>query len=139
MVQKSGAHKDVKRAFIELSEVVTDISENELAQEKLKSISEKEPKKEGKTNKRKQEDLLTSLDKDIIHDGIFHSQKKFDSVEKYKKRGDGAIEEYKESLIVEVSEHLAKEKSVLNENDDGLTAINFIRDKVESVLKSQLA
>jgi len=139
LVQKSGAHKDVKIAFLELSEVITDISENELALEKTKSISEKGHNKESKENKVKQDHCLSSLDKDIIHDGISHSQKKFDSVEKYKNKGTDAIEEYKESLIVEVSEHLDKERRVLKEVDDGGTSLKFIRDNVESVIKSQLA
>ena len=78
---------------------------------------------------------LTNLDKEIIHQGIFHSQKKFDSVEEYQKKGD--IEEYTKNLVMEVKKHLAEEKSDFEQVDEKING--FITHKVNAVIKSQLA
>merc|ERR1719312_908168 len=51
---------------------------------------------------------LSNLDKEIIQHGILHSQKKFDSLDEYAKKGE--VEEYKNILVMEVKKHYAEEK-----------------------------
>ena len=51
----------------------------------------------------------------IILQGIHHSQKKFDSVEEYQKRGEKATDEYTTNLIQEVrkqKQHTSQPKQV---------------------------
>eukprot|EP00092_Neocalanus_flemingeri_P059959 GFUD01071814.1.p1 GENE.GFUD01071814.1~~GFUD01071814.1.p1 ORF type:complete len:303 (+),score=95.65 GFUD01071814.1:322-1230(+) len=134
LVQNSGAHQEVKKAFCEVSEVITDTSENELVKKiETKKANHGNPEEKKKT-KGKQ---LSNIDKDIILLGIPHSQKKFDSIEVYQKRGEKALEEYSETLIQEVKEHLASEKSDFEGIDDEAT-VGFITSKVKSMIKNQL-
>eukprot|EP00092_Neocalanus_flemingeri_P013953 GFUD01015050.1.p1 GENE.GFUD01015050.1~~GFUD01015050.1.p1 ORF type:complete len:419 (+),score=119.47 GFUD01015050.1:81-1259(+) len=134
LVQNSGAHEDVKKAFHEVSEVITDTSENELVKKlETKKAKHGNPEEKKKTKGK----YLSNIDKDIILLGIPHSQKKFDSIEVYQKRGEKALEEYRETLIHEVKEHLAKEKNDFEGIDDE-TTVAFITSKVKSTIKTQL-
>jgi len=78
---------------------------------------------------------LSNLDKEIIQHGILHSQKKFDSLEEYAKKGE--VEEYKNILVMEVKKHYAEEKGETEEIDE--TFVTFINHKVGAVIKGQLA
>ena len=81
---------------------------------------------------------LSKLDKEIILQGTFHSQKKFDCVEVYVKKGKQYLEEYTDNLVREVRIHLAEEKSDYDgvEEDDNIMA--FIRIKVTGIIRSQM-
>ena len=137
LVQKSSAHEDVKKAFLDISEVITDTSQNELVIKMMKK-TKSDPGKE-KPEERKKGKYLTNLNKEIVLAGIYHSQKKFDSVEEYKKRGEKALEEYNGSMIEEVRKHLAEENSDFEEVDNDDSVMAFIRYKVKTVMKTQLA
>eukprot|EP00092_Neocalanus_flemingeri_P092206 GFUD01117024.1.p1 GENE.GFUD01117024.1~~GFUD01117024.1.p1 ORF type:complete len:399 (-),score=129.25 GFUD01117024.1:449-1645(-) len=136
MIQSEDVHDNLKTAFKQVCEVITDISENKTAMrlaKKAKKIQEKDKPKPNQGNPGKK--YLTNLDKEMIQDGIIQSQKKFDSVEKYKIKGD--IEEYKGNLINEVKKHMAEENSNLKEIDENI--LSFIKHKVNAVIKAQLA
>ena len=81
---------------------------------------------------------LSKLDKEIILQGTFHSQKKFYCVEVYVKKGKQYLEEYTDNLVREVRIHLAEEKSDYDgvEEDDNIMA--FIRIKVTGIIRSQM-
>jgi hypothetical protein len=79
------------------------------------------------------------MEKEIIHLGVFHSQKKFDCVEEYVKKGEQYLEEYINTLIKEVRKHLAEEKSDFDGVDEDDNIMAFIRHKVNGVIRSQVA
>lgn len=135
-IQKGDSHDAVKKAFNDLNEVVKDISENEPALKMFKKMqpNAKSEKNEGQKSGR----YLRPMDKDIILQGIFHSQKKFDSVEVYLGRGKDVFEEYTFALVEEVRKHLAEENERFEKADkDAYHIIAFINLKVRSVLKTQ--
>merc|ERR1711936_263664 len=81
-------------------------------------------------------DTLTTLDKEIIDDGIKHCQKQFDSVEAYINKGN--IDEYKENLTKEVRRHLTEENTKFDKKVDDCT-FNFIKTKVNGAINKQVA
>merc|ERR1711892_1022334 len=105
VIQISEAHDEVKKAFLDVREVIMDITQNESALKLVKNTKSSSLKEN--PNKRKK-GHLTELDQDIITHGFIHAQWKFDSLEVYKKRGEKALEDYNECLIQEVKEHLDK-------------------------------
>jgi len=130
-VQKEDLIEKVKTTFRYIHEVATDISENKNAiklAEKIKQRGDSKPKGTGKK-------YLSNLDKEMIQHGILHSQKKFDTLEDYLKKGE--IEEYKNILVAEVKKHYAEETGVTEEIDE--TFATFITHKVNAVIKGQLA
>jgi len=139
-IKHSGVNEDVKHAFNIIHEINTDISQNKLAQEMMEKTKPGEEKEKPKKKKGKdQKPYLTPVDKDIILLGIPHCQKKFDSIEEFKKRGESALKEYIEKLTKEVRDHLAKEKCDFTGvgNDDEILA--FIRDQVKITIDNQIA
>ena len=131
-IQKEDVVENLKTMFGYFHEVITDISENKHAIRMAKKTKHNIEKDKSKPNHGKQ--YLTNLGKEMIHQGILHSQKKFDSVEKYQK--NGGIEEYVNNLIKEVKKHLAEEKSDVGQEDENINA--FVTHKVNAVIKSQL-
>jgi hypothetical protein len=75
----------------------------------------------------------------IILQGVFHSQKKFDCVEEYVKKGEQYLEEYINTLIKEVRKHMAEEKSDIDGVDEDDNIMAFIRHKVNDVIRSQVS
>jgi hypothetical protein len=142
-IQKSESEDVVKKAFLDITEVIKDTSENKLAQRLMKktgALPDKEKKvKKDKKVETKNGKYLTALDKEIILQGIHHSQKKFDSVEEYQKRGEKATDEYTTNLIQEVRKHLAEENTNFVDIDNDNSVMGFIGYKVKSVIKTQLA
>jgi len=129
LIQNEDIDDDIKQLFKTISEVMTDISENKLALRKVKKVN-KQVNEKAKVKPHQGMKYLTNQDKDIILDGISHSQKKFDSIEKYDR------EEYKENLVSEVKLHLSEENSKFTEIDENI--LSFIRHRVNAVIKSQL-
>jgi len=132
LIQKEDIHIGLKTMFKCIHEVITDISENKLAIKMSKKAKQKTEKdqlaqKQGKKH-------LTNLDKEMIHHGILHSQKKFDSIQQYQSKGE--IEEYTKYLVDEVKKHLAEEKSDFEQIDDKI--VNFITYKVKDVIAMQM-
>ena len=135
-IQKSNFHDTIKMTFNKLSEVVRDLSENALA---LKMYKDKEPKIDNdKDEASKIQGYLTFMDKEIISQGILHSQKKFDSVEHYHEKGQEVFEEYTFCLIEEVRKHLAEEKERFVNTDNNESVMQFIEYKVRGILKGQV-
>jgi len=131
-IQKEDVGEELKTTFGYIYEVTTDISENKNAK-KLTKKKKQKTEKEGTKPKGKK--YLSNLDKEIIQHGILHSQKKFDTLEEYAKKGE--VEEYKNILVNEVKRHYAEEKGETEEIDD--TFVTFINHKVNAVIKGQLA
>jgi len=131
-IQKEDVKEELKTTFGYIYEVTTDISENKNAK-KLTKKKKQKTEKEGTKPKGKK--YLSNLDKEIIQHGILHSQKKFDTLEEYAKKGE--VEEYKNILVNEVKRHYAEEKGETEEIDD--TFVTFINHKVNAVIKGQLA
>ena len=141
-IQNSGTHEDIKKAFKSILEVNTDISQNKLAQEmmeKNKPGDSNDSPKSKKGKDLKKNIYLTPVDKDIILIGIPHCQKKFDSIEEFRKRGDSALEEYVKTLTKEVRDHLAKEKCDFTGVGDEDEVMAFIKDKVTSTIDNHLS
>ena len=124
-------NKEFKTTFRYVHEVTTNISENKNAIKMTKKKKQKTEKAGAGTGKK----YLSNLDKEIIQHGILHSQKKFDSLEEYAKKGE--VEEYKNILVMEVKKHYAEEKGETEEIDE--TFVTFINHKVGAVIKGQLA
>ena len=114
IIQHSGTHEDIKKAFKMIHEVNTDISQNKLALKKQKKKKPGQKKGKGKNRKGKENEgggSLSDVDKEIIMRRIPHCQMKFDSVEEIKKRGKSPIDEYVDALTKEVRDHLANENT----------------------------
>lgn len=133
-IQKKDVKEELKTTFGSIYEVTTDISQNKNAL-KLAKKKKQKPEKEGTNPKGKGKKYLSNLDKEIIQHGILHSQKKFDTLEEYAKKGE--VEEYKNILVTEVKKHYAEEKGETEELDD--TFVTFINHKVNAVIKGQMA
>jgi len=131
-IQKEDVKEELKTTFGYIYEVTTDISENKNAK-KLTKKKKQKTEKEGTKPKGKK--YLSNLDKEIIQHGILHSQKKFDTLEEYVKKGE--VEEYKNILVNEVKRHYVEEKGETEEIGD--TFVTFINHKVNAVIKGQLA
>merc|ERR1711872_279937 len=141
-IQNSGTHEDIKKAFKMIHEVNTDISQNKLALEKQNKTKPGQEKGKGKNKKGKENEgggSLTDVDKEIIIQGIPHCQKKFDSVEEFKKKGESPLNEYVDALTKEVRDHLAKENTDYVKVDDKDEAMVFIKENVRTTIDKQLA
>eukprot|EP00092_Neocalanus_flemingeri_P102621 GFUD01131263.1.p1 GENE.GFUD01131263.1~~GFUD01131263.1.p1 ORF type:complete len:403 (-),score=135.46 GFUD01131263.1:46-1254(-) len=146
LIQDADVHEDLKKAFSCLREVITDTSQNKHVNKKSKEPKTNNEETEiSKTNlKRKTEQpqkgkYLSKVDKEIILQGTFHSQKKFDCLEEYVKKGKEYLEEYANNLIKEVRKHLAEEKNEFEDVDEDDNIIAFIRYKVRAIIGSQMA
>ena len=133
-IQNEDLKEELKTTFRYIHEVTTDISENKNAIKMAKKKKQK-TEKVGTAAKGTGKKYLSNLDKEIIQHGILHSQKKFDSLEEYAKKGK--VEEYKNILVMEVKKHYAEEKGETEEIDE--TFVTFINHKVGAVIKGQLA
>ena len=134
LIQKEDVKDELKTAFASVNEIITDLSENKKAQQKAKKskkIQEKDKQPKLTAGKK----YMTNRDKELIQDGILHSQKNFDALDTYEKKGQ--MDDYSENLVKEVTKHLAEENPNFKDIDDNI--VSFIRHKVNAVVKSQLA
>eukprot|EP00092_Neocalanus_flemingeri_P102623 GFUD01131265.1.p1 GENE.GFUD01131265.1~~GFUD01131265.1.p1 ORF type:complete len:393 (-),score=135.99 GFUD01131265.1:46-1224(-) len=136
LIQNADLHEDLKTAFSCLREVITDTSENKLVTKKTKKPMMDIDKTERQPQRGK---YLSNVDKEIILHGTFHSQKKFDCIEEYAKKGKESLEDYTNNLIKEVRKHLAEEKNEFEDVDEDDNIIAFIRYKVRAIIGSQMA
>jgi len=134
LVQKEDVKEELKTVFASVAEIITDLSENKKAQQKAKK-SKKIQDKEKQPRLTAGKKYMTNKDKELIQDGIIHSQKNFDTLQIYEKRGE--IDDYNENLVKEVAKHLAEENPNFEDMDENI--LSFIRHKVKAVVKSQLA
>jgi hypothetical protein len=144
LIESSDVDEDVKIAFRSIREVITDTSENthvtkKATKHKLNMENTEQSKKvqNKKSSNPKRSKYLSNMDKTIIDHGVAHSQKKFDCVEEYMKKG--ILEEYKSIIIKEVRKHLAEEKGDFNGVDDEDNILAFITHKVNVTIRSQAA
>ena len=84
LIQKFDVHKDLRDAFLCIHEVITDTSENKHVTDRKKTDRRGKSKATPKEKEKKQ---LSSTDREIIVEGTFHCQKKFDCVEEFAKKG----------------------------------------------------
>ena len=141
LIQNSEVDENLKRSFETLRDVLTDRSENihlikRDHRHKLYMDKIAEYQKE-KTIRKLRSKYLSNMDKEIIHHGIFHSQKKFDSLRRYV--GAGRLEEYINALIREVRVHLAEEKGNFHGVDDDDNILAFIQYKVNAIVRPKVA
>jgi hypothetical protein len=134
LVQDEDVDEGLKTVFESINEIITDLSENKKAQQKAKK-SKKIQDKEKQPRLTAGKKYLTNRDKEFIQDGILHSQKNFDTLEIYEKKGN--LDDYCEDLVKEVVKHMAEENPNFSDIDENI--ISFIRHKVKAILKSQLA
>ena len=134
LIQKEDVKDELKTAFASVAEIITDLSENKKAQQKAKK-SKKIQEKDKQPRLTAGKKYMTNRDKELIQDGIIHSQKNFDKLDTYEKKGE--IDAYSENLVKEVTKHLAEENPNFKDIDDNI--VSFIRHKVNAVVKSQLA
>merc|ERR1711892_1237360 len=134
LVQKEDVKEELKTVCASVAEIITDLAENKKVQQKAKK-SKKIQDKEKQPRLTAGKKYMTNKDKELIQDGIIHSQKNFDTLQIYEKRGE--IDEYNENLVKEVAKHLAEENPNFKDMDENI--LSFIRHKVKAVVKSQLA
>eukprot|EP00092_Neocalanus_flemingeri_P053099 GFUD01062302.1.p1 GENE.GFUD01062302.1~~GFUD01062302.1.p1 ORF type:complete len:398 (-),score=107.74 GFUD01062302.1:36-1229(-) len=140
LIQNADVHDDLKKMFKSLEEVITDTSENKHSIKKPNIDTPEKSKplvnRKSKTTTRK---FLSNVDKEIILQGTFHSQKKFDCIEVYIKKGEEYLAEYINNLIKEVRRHLAEEKGEFDGLEENDNILAFIRYTVNNVIKSEIA
>jgi len=133
MIQEEDVKDDLKTAFASINEIITDLSENKRAQQKAKK-SKKIQEKDKQPRLTAGKKYMTNRDKELIHEGILHSQKNFDTLEIYVKKDE--VDDYCENLVKEVVKHLGEENPNFKDIDDNI--LSFIRHKVKAVVKSQM-
>ena len=124
--------------------MITDTSENKhilkrITKHKInddKTENSKKPHKENPTQSLKSK-YLSHTDKALIEEGVFHSQKKFDSLEEFVKKDD--LHEYNHIVTKEVRLHLAEERGDFAGVDDDDNIMAYIRHKVNGIVRSQVA
>ena len=142
LIQNADFPEDLKTAFGCLREVITNTSENVHVANKVKKmkmdIDKTKQHQKVKSKQPQRGKYLSNVDKEIIHQGTLHSQKKFDCVEVYVSKGKQYLEEYTNNLVKEVRKHLAEENSDFDEVDEDDDIMAFIRHKVNGILRPQI-